>query len=61
MPDVLCAQAGGHGALVMRCRACAAAGLPLRLVLLLVHLARQPKANGATPHAGVRSTRDAMY
>ncbi len=44
-------QAGGPAALVPRCRACAAARLPLRLVLLLTRLARQPVPNGATPRS----------
>lgn len=47
-------QAGGRGALVLRCRACAAAGLPLRLVLLLTRLAQLPAANGTSPRAMVR-------
>lgn len=34
-------QAGGAGALVARCRAAAAAGLPMRLVLLLSRLMRR--------------------
>lgn len=42
--------------MVSRCRACAAAGLPLRLVLLLTRLAKRPTANGTTPHGGVRFT-----
>lgn len=45
-------QAGGQAAMVSRCRACAAAGLPLRLVLLLTRLAKRPTANGTTPHGG---------
>lgn len=44
-------QAGGPTALVPRCRACAAARLPLRLVLLLTRLARQPVPSGATPRS----------
>jgi hypothetical protein len=47
-------QAGRRGALVLRCRACAAAGLPLRLVLLLTRLAQPPAANGASPRGMVR-------